>query len=99
MDGSQPINPFLAGNYAPVDEADFDLKVTGEIPAGLNGAPLTASGLSSNINLQNTFAQYQMFPQSTQHSIYASGSQKIGADVEFSEIGRASCRERVLDHV
>jgi carotenoid cleavage dioxygenase-like enzyme len=39
MDGSQPINPFLAGNYAPVrSEDDFDLKVTGQIPAGLNGA-------------------------------------------------------------
>jgi carotenoid cleavage dioxygenase-like enzyme len=39
MDGSQPVNPFLAGNYAPVrSEDDFALNVTGEIPAGLNGA-------------------------------------------------------------
>src|SRR3954471_7206706 len=39
MDGSQPINPFLAGNYAPVrSEDDFELTVTGELPAGLNGA-------------------------------------------------------------
>jgi carotenoid cleavage dioxygenase len=39
MDGSQTINPFLAGNYAPVrGEDDFDLPVTGEIPAGLAGA-------------------------------------------------------------
>ncbi|HEY1447725.1 MAG TPA: carotenoid oxygenase family protein [Caulobacteraceae bacterium] len=39
MDGSQKVNPFLAGNYAPVgDEADFDLAVSGEIPAGLAGA-------------------------------------------------------------
>jgi len=39
MDGSQPINPFLSGNYAPVhDEADFDLEVTGEFPADLAGA-------------------------------------------------------------
>ena len=39
MDGSQPINPFLAGNFAPVrSEDDFDLEVTGEIPAGLRGA-------------------------------------------------------------
>jgi carotenoid cleavage dioxygenase len=39
MDGSQTVNPFLAGNYAPVlDEADFELAVTGEIPAGLAGA-------------------------------------------------------------
>lgn len=39
MDGSQTINPYLAGNYAPVrGEDDFDLTVTGEIPAGLAGA-------------------------------------------------------------
>jgi len=40
MDGSgTPQNSFLAGNYAPVrSEDDFDLKVTGQIPAGLNGS-------------------------------------------------------------
>jgi len=39
MDGSQPLNPYLAGNYAPVaGEDDFDLVVAGEIPTGLVGA-------------------------------------------------------------
>ena len=39
MDGSQTINPYLAGNFAPVaDEADFELVVTGELPSGLAGA-------------------------------------------------------------
>ena len=39
MDGSQPINPYLAGAFAPVrSEDDFDLKITGEIPKGLSGA-------------------------------------------------------------
>ncbi|MGH6957926.1 MAG: carotenoid oxygenase family protein [Caulobacteraceae bacterium] len=39
MDGSQPINPYLAGNYGPVrQEDDFELEVQGEIPAGLAGA-------------------------------------------------------------
>jgi carotenoid cleavage dioxygenase len=39
MDGSQPINPFLSGNYAPVrSEDDFELSVTGEIPKDLCGA-------------------------------------------------------------
>ncbi len=38
MDGSVRINPFLAGNFAPVrSEDDFDLVVTGEMPAGLAG--------------------------------------------------------------
>ena len=39
MDGSGPISKYLSGNYAPVrSEDDFDLTVTGEIPAGLRGA-------------------------------------------------------------
>ncbi len=39
MDGSRTINPYLTGNFAPIaGEDDFDLEVTGEIPAGLAGA-------------------------------------------------------------
>jgi carotenoid cleavage dioxygenase len=39
MDGSQPIDPYLSGNFAPVsDEADFDLAVTGELPKDMAGA-------------------------------------------------------------
>jgi carotenoid cleavage dioxygenase-like enzyme len=39
MDGDVRLNPYLAGNFAPVrSEDDFDLKVVGEIPAGLRGA-------------------------------------------------------------
>ena len=39
MDGSQGINPYLAGNYAPVaDEADVAMSVTGELPRDLAGA-------------------------------------------------------------
>ncbi|MGH6908844.1 MAG: carotenoid oxygenase family protein [Phenylobacterium sp.] len=39
MDGDVRINPYLAGNFAPIrSEDDFDLPVTGEIPAGLQGA-------------------------------------------------------------
>ena len=39
MDGSQPINPYLVGNFAPVrSEDDFQLEVEGELPAELAGA-------------------------------------------------------------
>lgn len=39
MDGDARINPYLAGNFAPVrSEDDFELKVKGEIPADLRGA-------------------------------------------------------------
>ncbi len=38
MDGSQVTNPYLAGNFAPIrSEDDFELAVSGEIPAGLAG--------------------------------------------------------------
>ena len=38
MDGDVRINPYLSGNFAPVrSEDDFQLKVKGEIPAGLKG--------------------------------------------------------------
>ena len=38
MDGSQAINPYLVGNFAPVrSEDDFELEVTGQIPAALAG--------------------------------------------------------------
>jgi carotenoid cleavage dioxygenase len=39
MDGSQPRNPYLSGNYAPVaSEDDFDLEIVGELPKELAGA-------------------------------------------------------------
>ena len=38
MDGSSPINPYLAGNFAPIrSEDDYDLEVVGEIPADMAG--------------------------------------------------------------
>jgi carotenoid cleavage dioxygenase len=39
MDGDAPINPYLAGNFAPVrSEDDFDLTVEGDLPRELRGA-------------------------------------------------------------
>ena len=39
MAGSQRINPYLSGNYAPVrDEVDLEMTVTGAFPRELNGA-------------------------------------------------------------
>jgi iron complex outermembrane recepter protein len=62
------------------------------IPAGLNGAPLTASALSPTINLQNQFAQYQIFPQRTSNSVYGTGSQQVGDDIELFAQGRFTQR-------
>lgn len=39
MDGSPSINPFLAGNFAPLrSEDDYALEVAGDFPPGLRGA-------------------------------------------------------------
>jgi len=39
MDGEVRINPYMAGNFAPVrSEDDFDLRVLGEMPKGMRGA-------------------------------------------------------------
>ena len=68
------------------------------IPAGLNGAPLTKAALSSTINLQNQFAQYQIFPQRTSHSIYGTASQEVGAGIELFAEGRFSRRTTYSQH-
>ncbi len=64
----------------------------------LNGAPLTVSALSATINLQNQFAQYQIFPQKTSHSIYATGSQRVGEGIELFAEGRFSQRTTHVQH-
>jgi carotenoid cleavage dioxygenase len=39
MDGNARVNPYLAGNFAPLStEDDFELEIVGEVPAGLRGA-------------------------------------------------------------
>jgi iron complex outermembrane recepter protein len=59
----------------------------------LNPVTLQPSAQSSTINLQNTFAQYQLFAQKTQHSVYATGSQQVGDNVELFAEGRFTQRK------
>lgn len=60
MDGSVRINPYLAGNFAPVrSEDDFELTVTGEMPAGLAGT------------LYRTGPNPQFDPRDDQHHWFA----------------------------
>jgi iron complex outermembrane recepter protein len=62
------------------------------IPSWQNGTSLTASGLSPTINLQNGYAQDELFPQRTTHSIYATASQEAGESVELFAQGRFTQR-------
>jgi outer membrane receptor protein involved in Fe transport len=52
----------------------------------------SAGGLSQTINLQNQFAPYQIFPQRTSHSVYATASQQAGESVDLFAEGRFSQR-------
>jgi len=74
------------------------LTPTAGIPASLNGAPLSASALSSTINLENQLQRYQMFPQRTSHSAYATASQRIGGGVELFIEGRFTKRSTYVEH-
>jgi iron complex outermembrane receptor protein len=69
------------------------------IPANLHGAPLTASALSTTINLQNQFAKYQIFPQKTSNSVYGRGSQQLGEAVELFAEGRFTQRGTHVQHI
>jgi iron complex outermembrane receptor protein len=60
---------------------------------------ITPSGLSSTVNLQNTYTQYQLFSQRTQHSVYATGSQKLNSNLELFAEGRFTQRSTYVQHL
>jgi len=62
------------------------------IPRGQDGKSLSAGELSAGINLANPFAQAQIFPDTTAHEVYASGSQSIGSRVQLFAQGRFTQR-------
>ena len=45
----------------------------------------TSPQLSSTINYENKLAQYDLFPQATQHSVYGTGREEIGPAELFAE--------------
>jgi outer membrane receptor protein involved in Fe transport len=59
---------------------------------------ITPSGLSSTINRENSYAQYQLFSQRTQHSVYATGSQQLSDNLELFADGRYTRRNTHVQH-
>jgi outer membrane receptor protein involved in Fe transport len=51
------------------------------IPSGQNGTALTPAALATRINLQNPFADFQIFPERVANEVYGSASQRVGAGV------------------
>ena len=82
MDGSQPINPYLTGNFGPIaDELDADLAVVGEIPADLAGA------------FYRNGPNPQFAPRDAQHHWFAGDGMIHGF---FVEGGRVRYRNRYV---
>lgn len=63
------------------------------IPAGQNGHALSQTALSSTINLENQFAQYQIFPEVRAHKVYLALAQNINARLQVFLDGRFAERD------
>lgn len=64
------------------------------IPSGQDGKSLTAADLmAGNINLQNAYGPYEMLPEKRMHSLFLSGSQKVGERYEIFGEGLFSKRD------
>ena len=63
------------------------------IPAGQNGVGLSPAALSSTINLENQFAQYQIFPEVRAHELYTAAAQDVNEDVQVFFNGRLAERD------
>ena len=63
------------------------------IPAGQNGQGLSQATLSSSINLQNQFAQYQIFPAVRAHELYGVVAQDINERLQLFFQGRFAERD------
>ncbi|MDP1631760.1 MAG: carotenoid oxygenase family protein [Caulobacter sp.] len=82
MDRDARINPYLAGNFAPIrSEDDFQLEVTGEMPAGLRGA------------LYRTGPNPQFEPRDPNHHWFSGDGMVHGF---FVENGAVSYRNRYV---
>ena len=55
------------------------------IYGGTAATSATSPQLSSTLNYENKFAQYDLFPQATQHSVYGTAREEIGPAELFAE--------------
>jgi iron complex outermembrane receptor protein len=96
--------PYGGGNYDsyysnPGNILDpATLLPTYGIPAGQNGHGLTAAALSTNVNLQNQFAQYQIFPQIRAQEVYGTAAQDLDKRLQVYFQGRFADRDALQDN-
>ena len=63
------------------------------VPPGQNGVNLSPAALAPSINLQNQFAQYQIFPEVRAHELYTAVAQDINERVQLFFNGRFAERD------
>jgi len=63
------------------------------IPAGQNGLGLSPAALSTSVNLENQFAQEQIFPEVRAHELYGAAVQEVGGSLELFFDGRFAERD------
>ena len=69
------------------------------IPPGQNGRALSvAQLLPGQVNLQNQYLGYDLYPQRTTHSFYMTGEQEVSSGVRWFFDGRVDRREDRLDY-
>ncbi len=67
------------------------------IPHGQNGTSLSAGALTPTINLENPFAQYQIFPERIAHEFYFSASESLSDALELFARARYAQRNTQLN--
>ncbi len=91
--------PYGGGNYDSYSSnpGNFvnpaNLQPTYGIPAGQDGQALTQAALSSNINLENQFAHYQIFPEVRSHELYAAAAEDVNENAQLFFNGRLAERD------
>ena len=80
--------PYGGGDYRSLyTDPGNVLDPTTFLPAygGTTGTSSTSPQLSSALNYENKYAQYDLFPQETQHSVYGTAREEIGPVELFAE--------------
>jgi len=68
------------------------------VPAGQNGHDRAAAALASAINLQNPFAQEQLFPDVMAHEVYATATQDLDERLRLFFEGRFTARDALRSY-
>lgn len=96
--------PYGGGNYETYYSSPANilnpatLQPAYGIPAGQNGHDLAAAALPTAINLQNQFAQEQLFPDVMAHEVYTTATQDMDEKLQLFFEGRFTERDALRSY-